>query len=148
MQLERGKITGVPTPPLRARTTLLSARLEGQQSQDEGAKNMRLITTAVGICFLALAAHAASPKVDSASQVFQSVGADPAKVKTYCEMSKTMDNAGDKPDQATDAKIQDYIKQLGPEFEEAWNTGNDLDENSEDGKTYAAALDTLSNKCS
>ena len=109
---------------------------------------MRLIVTAAGISLLAFAAQAASPKVESASKVFQSVAADPAKVKTYCEMSKAMDSAGEKPDQAADAKIQGYMQQLGPDFEQAWNAGNELDENSEDGKTFNAALDTLSNKCS
>ena len=109
---------------------------------------MRLIATASGICLLAFAAQAASPKVESASKVFQSVAADPAKVKTYCEMSKVMDSAGEKPDQTTDAKIQGYMKQLGTDFEQAWNAGNELDENSEDGKTFSAALDTLSSKCS
>ncbi len=109
---------------------------------------MRLIATAAGICLLAFAAQAANPKVESASKVFQSIAADPAKVKTYCEMSKVMDSAGEKPDQAIDAKIQGYMKQLGPEFEQAWDAGNELDENSEDGKTFNAALNTLSSKCS
>ena len=109
---------------------------------------MRLTATAAGMCLLAFAAHATSPKVESPTKVFQSVAADPAKVKTYCEMSKAMDSAGEKPDQAADAKIQGYMKQLGPDFEQAWNAGNDLDENSEDGKTFNAALDTLSSKCS
>jgi len=108
---------------------------------------MRLIATIAGISLLAFPAQAASPKVESAAKVFQTVAADPAKVKTYCEMSKAMDSAGEKPDQAADAKIQGYMKQLGPDFEQAWNAGNDLEENSEDGKTFSAALDKLSTKC-
>jgi hypothetical protein len=94
------------------------------------------------------AVFAASPKVESASKVFQSVAADPAKVKTYCEMSKVMESAGEKPDAVTDAKIQNFMTQLGPDFQQAWDAGNDLDENSADGKAYAAALDRLSAKCS
>jgi len=109
---------------------------------------MRLIATAAGMCLLAFAAQAANPKVESASKVFQSVAADPAKVKTFCEMSKVMDSAGEKSDQKTDAKIQSYMQQLGPHFEQAWNAGDSLDDNSEDGKTYNAALETLSSKCS
>lgn len=109
---------------------------------------MRLIATAAGMCLLAFAAQAASPKVESASQVFQSVAADPAKIKTYCEMSKAMDSAGETPDQAAEAKIQGYMRQLGPDFEQAWNAGNELDENSDDGKMFSAALETLSSKCS
>ena len=49
---------------------------------------MRLIGTVAVISLLAFPAQAASPKVESATKVFQSVAADPAKVKTYCEMSK------------------------------------------------------------
>ncbi len=46
--------------------------------------------------------------------VFKQTEADASKLKTYCEVTKTMDTAGDKEDAATDAKIDGYLKQLGP----------------------------------
>jgi hypothetical protein len=39
------------------------------------------------------------------------------------------------------------MKQLGPEFENAWNAGNDLDEKSADAKAYAKGFDALIEKC-
>jgi hypothetical protein len=108
---------------------------------------MRLFTAAAVACLVSLPAIAANPKIESATKVFQSVAADPAKVKTFCEMTKTMDAAGDNVDAATDQKIQSYMTQLGPDFKSAWETGADLDENSADGKQYNEALDTLASKC-
>jgi hypothetical protein len=42
---------------------------------------------------LASSAAAADPKVEAATKVFQSMSADAQKVKTFCEMTKTMDGA-------------------------------------------------------
>jgi hypothetical protein len=109
---------------------------------------MRLLAASAVLCLTALSAQAANPKVESATKVFHSVANDSAKVKTFCEMSKAMDAAGDKPDAATDAKIQTYMTQLGPDFQQAWDAGSELEENSEEGKTYNAALDSLASKCS
>jgi hypothetical protein len=109
---------------------------------------MRFATFCVATALATLPAYAASPKVESATKAFQSVAADPAKVKTYCEMSKVMEGAGDQADAATEQKIQTLIKQLGPDFETAWNVGGELDENSPDATAYNSALDDLSSKCS
>ena len=108
---------------------------------------MRMLPALAAICLIASPVTAADSKVASAAKVFQSVAADPQKMKTFCEMTKAMDGAGDKEDPATDAKIQGYITLLGPDFETAWNAGADVDENSEDGKVYNAALETLTSKC-
>lgn len=108
---------------------------------------MRIFPAFAAICLIAFPAAAADPKIESAARVFQSMSADPGKVKTFCEMTKAMDSAGEKVDSATDAKIQSYMTQLGPDFEAAWNAGNDVDDNSADGKAYNAALETLTDKC-
>jgi hypothetical protein len=108
---------------------------------------MRPIATAAGMCLLAFAAQAASPKVESASKVFQSVAGDPAKLKTFCEMNQVIENAEETPDQAAATKIQGYMQQLGQDFEQAWNIGNEVDENSEDGKTFIVAMDNLAKSC-
>ena len=67
---------------------------------------MRFATFCVATALAALPAYAASPKVEFATEAFQSVAADPAKVKTYCEMSKVMEGAGDQANAATEKKIR------------------------------------------
>ena len=107
----------------------------------------RIVVAAVAVCLAAAPAFAASPKVDAAIKVFQAVSANPAKLKTFCDMSKVMDAMGEKQDAAAEAKIQGFMKQLGTEFETAWNVGNDVNENSADGKAFNAGLDDLAGKC-
>jgi hypothetical protein len=91
---------------------------------------------------------AAAPKVDAAIKEFKAVSADAGKLKTFCAMNKTMESAGEKEDPGLDAKIDGYMKQLGPSFEAAWNASEGLDENSPDGKAWNDALDQLMEKCS
>ena len=108
----------------------------------------RVIFVAVAACLAAVPALAASPKIDAAVKTFKAVGADPAKQKIFCDMSKAMDAAGDKPSPAADAKINGFMKQLGADFEAAWGVAENLNENSPDGKAYNNALDELAGKCS
>jgi hypothetical protein len=104
---------------------------------------MRTLIFSAALCLISCVAQAADARVDGAVKVFQSTAADPAKVKTFCEMSKVMDSSSEQADQATESKIQSYMTELGPDFEQAWNAGSDVDENSEDGKVYHAALEEL-----
>jgi protoporphyrinogen oxidase len=108
----------------------------------------RALVSGFALCLALSPAYAASPKIDHAVSVFKAVSADSGKLKTFCAMTKVMDAAGDKEDAATDQKIADLMKQLGPDFETAWNAGEGVDENSADGKALNAALDDLMNKCS
>ncbi len=108
---------------------------------------MRIVAAGIVVALAASPALAANPKVDAAVKTFQAVGADPGKLKIFCEMQKAMDAAGEKEDAASDAKIDGYMQQLGNDFQTAWNAGNDLEENSPDGKTLDAAIDALSSKC-
>ena len=107
----------------------------------------RRIIPLCALTLLALPAHAASPQVEGAVQVFRSVANDPAKLATVCQLAKVMDEAGDHLDAATEVQIQTIVKQVGPEFETAWNLGDDLDEDSPDAAAYNAALEELSSKC-
>ncbi len=110
---------------------------------------LRALISCVSLCLLSVAASATTDaEVDAAINVLKQTEADASKLSTYCEMTKTMSAAGDKGDAATDAKIGGYLKQLGPDFETAWNTGESVDENSADGKAFGAALDELARKCS
>ena len=108
----------------------------------------RALIVSAALCLTALAALAADSKVDSAVATFKSVEGDAGKLKIFCEMSAAMDKAGDNPDAAADAKIDGYMKQLGPDFGTAWDAGQGVDEKSADGKKLDAALDELGSKCS
>ena len=105
-----------------------------------------VVRVAVAAC-LAASPALASPKVDAAVKTFKAVAGDAGKLKTFCEMSKVMEKSGEKEDPKLDAQIAGFMKQLGSDFETAWGAGEDLDENSADGKAYNAALDELSAKC-
>jgi hypothetical protein len=112
---------------------------------------MRKILASLSVCGLFVSpALAASAAVESAIKTFDAVAADTAKLKTYCEMSKLM-SAGDDEDEskaeALDKQMQTYMKELGDEFESAFEAGADLDPESDDGKAYDAALDKLDAKC-
>ena len=108
----------------------------------------RALIVSAALCLTALAVLAADSKVDSAVATFKSVEGDAGKLKIFCEMSAAMDKAGDNPDAAADAKIDGYMKQLGPDFGTAWDAGQGVDEKSADGKKLDAALDELGSKCS
>jgi hypothetical protein len=108
----------------------------------------RVAIAAVVACLAAHPVFGASPQVDAAVKTFRAVAADPAKVKIFCDMSKAMDEAGDKPSPAADAKINGFMKQLGKDFETAWAVAEGLNDTSPDGKAYNNALDELAGKCS
>ena len=107
----------------------------------------RVVVTCAALALTAGAAFAASPNIEAAVKTFKATAADAGKLKIFCEMQKTMDDAGEKESAATDAKIDGFMKQLGTEFQTAWNTGDNLDENSADAKALYAAIDELSAKC-
>ena len=110
---------------------------------------MRKITvsTFTCACLMSTAALAVDAKVQSAITVISATASDPAKLKTYCEMSDALDAAGDKEDSATEEKVDAYLTKLGSEFEAAWNVVDDLDEGSADGKAADDAIDQLDAKC-
>jgi hypothetical protein len=108
----------------------------------------RVVFAAVAACLATQPLFGASPKVEAAVKTFKTVAADPAKVKLFCDMSKAMDEAGDKPSPAADAKINGFMKQLGTDFETAWAVAEGLNDTSPDGKAYNNALDELAGKCS
>jgi hypothetical protein len=108
---------------------------------------MRAIIAGLALCLATAPAFAASPKVESAIKVYKAVGANPAKLKMFCDIAKLMEQMGDKQDAAMEAQIDRLVGQLGPEFQTAWEAGDGIDENSPDGKALYAALDELEEKC-
>jgi hypothetical protein len=107
----------------------------------------RTVLAGFTACLGAFAVVAASPEVDTAVKTFKGVAADPGKTGIFCAMTKTMDSMGEKDDPVADAKIADYMKQLGPTFEAAWKAADTIDESSPDGQALNGALDDLASKC-
>jgi len=108
---------------------------------------MRALAAAVALFLVATPATAAGPLVEAAVKVFQAVAADPAKLKTFCEMMKIEEQMSGKDDAALEAQFEKLLEQLGPEFKVAWAAMEAIDENSPDGKVLGAALDELDDKC-
>jgi hypothetical protein len=92
-------------------------------------------------------ALALDPKIESALREFKAVGSDPGRLKIFCAMSKALDAVDEREDAAAEAAIERYMKMLGPEFQKAWNVGEDIDENSPDGRAITAAIDELAGEC-
>src|ERR1700680_4411820 len=109
--------------------------------------NMRVALTAAAVCLGAYSVLAASPKVEAALKVFKAVSADPGKLKTFCAMDSALETAAEKKDKAAAANIRALMKQLGPDFETAWNAAEAMDDKSADGKAYFAGVDELVGKC-
>ena len=109
----------------------------------------RIIAAALLGGLLATPALALDPKIEQAVKTFSAVESDPAKIQAYCEMGKTMEEVGDdeKKLEAADGKIDGYFKVLGPDFETAWNSGENLKEDSAEAKALSDALDKLDAKC-
>ena len=107
---------------------------------------LRVMLSLAAVSFMSVAA-AAIDDVDLAIKVVKETGADASRLRTYCELTKTMSAAANNPDVAVDAKIVGYLKQLGPDFEIAWNNGESADDNSTAGREFSAVLDELASKC-
>lgn len=107
----------------------------------------RILVAYVAVGLGAMVALAASPQIEAAIKTIKAISGDAAKLKTFCALSKVMLAVGDKDDPAAEKQIEGYLKQLGSDFETAWNAGDDLDENSADAKEYYAAVDALEEKC-
>jgi hypothetical protein len=108
---------------------------------------MRVLAAAIALSLITAPALAASPQVESAIKAFQSVGVDPNRLKTFCELIQISERMGDNEDPALQAQIDKLVEQLGADFKAAWEAVEEADEASPDGKALSAALDELSEKC-
>jgi hypothetical protein len=108
---------------------------------------MRALVAVLALGLLAAPAFAANPKVEAAIKTFKAIGANPAKLRTYCAMAKVIERMGEKEDQAAEAEMDRHLQELGPDFQTAWDAAEGVDENSADGKVYFAAMDELEEKC-
>ena len=108
---------------------------------------MRILAAAIALSFLAIAALAASPEVEAALKAFQTAGADANRLKTFCELMQVDQQNALKADPLLEAKMDKLLDQLGADFKAAWETVDDIDPASDDGKVLNTALDQLSDKC-
>jgi hypothetical protein len=119
----------------------------------------RVLIACAAVVLSAGVVAAASPAVDKAMKTIQSVGA--AKMQQFCDLVDATDPDDAAPaaagkaapaaavteNPALEAQIDGLLTQLGADFEAAWEVGEELDENSADGKEYFAAIDGLAEKC-
>jgi len=108
---------------------------------------MHALASAITLFLVTIPALAASPKVEAAVKVFQAVGADANKLKTFCEMMQIEAKMGEEEDPVLNAQMNKLLDQLGAEFKAAWNTVEEIDDDSPDGKVLNAALEQLEDKC-
>jgi hypothetical protein len=100
------------------------------------------------------AANMPKPTPADVQKVVQTIGADKAKLKTYCDigaLQDQMDQAEKKKDQkalqALGAKADAMAKQLGPDYEKVMGGLDQVDPNSAEGKKYTAMFEPLFKQC-
>ena len=98
----------------------------------------------------------AAPKPTKAQvqALVQTVSSDKTKLAAYCTMSNINMQMGSLDEKKDAKKLQDLGQQadaqaqkLGPDFEKVMDGLEQVDENSAEGKEYAAILDGLDKQC-
>jgi hypothetical protein len=98
----------------------------------------------------------AAPKPTEAQvqKVVATISADKTKMDSYCKLAKlqqqmsTLDEKKDaKKMQALAQQADGEAQKLGPDFEKMMDGLEQVDENSAEGKKFAAILGTLDSKC-
>jgi hypothetical protein len=108
---------------------------------------MRALPVVTMLLLVATPTLSASPKVEDAIKVLQAVGTDANKLKAFCELMDVDEKLGDKEDPVLEGRMDKLLDQLGEDFERAWDTVEDTDESSADGRALTAALNQLEDKC-
>lgn len=111
---------------------------------------MRIVLpVAISLLILGSAAHAADPKIEAAVKVFEQTAATPEKLAAYCAMAKKAEEVGEDEAkaEAASAEMEGYFKTLGPEFEEAWAAGDNLEDGAADLEVLDNAMTKLDEAC-
>lgn len=102
----------------------------------------------------AAAPKAPKPTAASAQKVVQIVGADRAKIKSYCDIAalgEALDAAAQKKDEKKidelSQKVDELAQKVGPEYVALMNGLDDVDPDSKDGKEIGAVLEGLDKLC-
>ena len=97
---------------------------------------------------------APKPTEAQVQKVAQTISADKAKMDSYCKLSKIQQQMGSL-DEKKDAKKLEALggqadaeaQKLGADFEKMMDGLEQVDENSAEGKKFAAILGSLDSKC-
>jgi hypothetical protein len=100
------------------------------------------------------AEKAPKPSVADAQKLVQTVSADKAKLKAYCELGKLQEEM-EKADQKNDTKALEALgtkadalaQQIGPEYTKVMDGLEEVDPNSAEGKQYTAVFAGLAKQC-
>ncbi len=125
--------------------------------------NLKLGLTALLSVAIPIVAHAQQgtpggnaqkPSMADVQKLVQSITADKAKLKTYCDigqLQQQMEMAEQKKDTKTvDAlgvKADALAKQLGPDYERVMGGLEQLDPSSAEGRRYSTAFQPLFKQC-
>jgi hypothetical protein len=125
--------------------------------------NLKLVVTIFALAAMPTLAHAQpgapppnapKPTLAQAQKVVQIISGDKTKTQQYCDIGKLneqMAEAEQKNDRKTfDALIiraDDLAQKIGPEYVALMDGLGLVDENSSEGKQFAAALDSLDKLC-
>jgi len=96
----------------------------------------------------------AKPTKAQVQKVVQDVGSNKPKLDAYCKLAKLQQEMGQLDEKKDIKKLQDLSNQadaeaqkLGPDFEKVMDGLDQVDENSAEGKDFAATLASLDAKC-
>jgi hypothetical protein len=99
-------------------------------------------------------APAPKPSMADVQKLVQTISADPAKLKAYCDMGKVqeqMEPAMKKNDKKTidalGAKIDALSQQIGPDYIKVMDGLDSVDPSSAEGKKFGALFDPLIKQC-
>ena len=99
-------------------------------------------------------ANAPKPTMADVQKVVQSIGADKAKMQTYCDLSKLnqqMSKLDPKKDaktlQGLGQKADDLGQKLGADYVKLMDGLDQLDEKSKEAQQFGAALGSLDKQC-
>lgn len=96
---------------------------------------------------------APKPTVAKVKQVIDAIAKDKAKVQAYCQMNKLQDQMAqvDQKDQKKMAALEQQanaqMDKLGPDFGAVMDGLQSVDENSPEGKQFAALFAPLDSQC-
>jgi hypothetical protein len=107
---------------------------------------MRALAILLGL-LISVPVLAASPQIEAAIRVIQTVGTDTNRLKTFCELMKIDEQNEPNPNAVLEARMDKLLDELGTDFRQVWDTAESIDPASEDGKALHAALDRLSERC-
>jgi hypothetical protein len=104
-----------------------------------------LLATMMLVCPLAYA----DEKVDAAVRALDAMEADAGKMQGYCAIIKEIFAAGEDEEKGEEleAKMEQYLTSLGPEYASAWELGEALQEGSAEAAKLEAAFERLEDKC-